>query len=55
MLKAVPVHTTTWNDRPLLTEIPIPSNAPAGLYDLRFTVASANSSESGGSIITIDP
>lgn len=54
VLNAKPIHTTTWNDRPLLTAIPVPSNAPAGLYDLRFTVASANTSGSGDSIITID-
>jgi hypothetical protein len=55
VLNANPIHTTTWNDRPLLTEIPIPRNAPAGLYNLKFTVASANTSGSGDSIITIDP
>jgi hypothetical protein len=55
VLNAKPIHPTTWNDRPLLTEIPIPRNAPAGLYNLKFTVASANTSGSGDSIITIDP
>ena len=55
VLNVKPIHTTTWNDRPLLTAIAIPPNAPTGLYDLKFTVASANTSGSGDSIIVVDP
>jgi hypothetical protein len=55
VLNAQPVHTSTWSDRPLLSAIAIPPNAPTGLYDIKFSVAGAGAEVSGDSVITVAP